>query len=33
MHSVDKWREYYYLHTDRKALDIEVMDAFGRITE
>jgi len=30
LHHADKWREYYYLHTDREALNIGVMDAFFR---
>jgi hypothetical protein len=33
-HHEDKWREYYMLHTDRKELNIGVMDAFFRkVTE
>jgi hypothetical protein len=31
LHDEDKWREYYYLHTDRRELDIGVLDSFGRI--
>ncbi len=31
LHAEDKWREYYYLHTNREELNIGVMDAFGRI--
>jgi len=31
LHDADKWREYYYLHTDRAELDIGVIDNFGRI--
>jgi hypothetical protein len=30
LHHVDKYREYYVLHTDREQLDIGVMDSFGR---
>lgn len=31
IHAQDKEREYYYLHTDREALNIGVMDAFRRV--
>lgn len=31
LHAEDKWREYYVLHTDREALNIGVIDAFGRV--
>src|SRR5215510_458713 len=30
LHHLDKYREYYVLHTDRVELDIGVLDAFGR---
>ena len=30
LHHIDKNRELYVLHTDRPALSIGVMDAFGR---
>ena len=30
LHDENKWREYYFLHTDRKELNIGVMDAFRR---
>ncbi len=30
LHHVNRWREYYVLHTDRIDLDIEVMDEFRR---
>ncbi len=30
LHHADKWREYYFLHTDREELNIGVMDAFRR---
>ncbi len=30
IHAQDRWREYYYLHTDREELDIEAMDSFRR---
>jgi len=31
LHHLDKNREFYVLHTDREALDIGVLDAFGRV--
>lgn len=31
VHHADKWREYYCLSTERKNLDIGLMDTFGRI--
>ncbi len=31
LHRADKNREYYILHSDREALDIGVIDAFGRV--
>ena len=31
LHHEDREREYYPLHTDREALNIGVIDAFGRI--
>ncbi len=31
LHSEDKWREYYVLHTSRTQLDIGVMDVFRRM--
>ena len=30
VHHENKYREYYYLHTDREELDIEVADIFRR---
>lgn len=32
-HHADRSREYYILHTDRQALDIGVIDAFGRVLQ
>ncbi len=31
LHRMDSYREYYILHTSRESLDIQVIDAFGRI--
>lgn len=31
LHRADKNREYYILHSDREALDIGVIDAFGQV--
>lgn len=31
LHRADRWREYYVLHTDRRELDIGVMDEFRRV--
>jgi hypothetical protein len=28
LHDENKWREYYFLHTDREELDIKVQTAF-----
>jgi hypothetical protein len=33
LHHADKWREYYFLHTNREELDIGVMDEFGRMLD
>jgi hypothetical protein len=33
LHYADCRREYYVVHTDRAALDIGVIDAFGRVVE
>jgi hypothetical protein len=33
LHEADRWREYYFLHTDREELNIGVMDEFGRIMD
>ncbi len=30
LHRVDKWREYYVVHTEREELNIGVLDAFWR---
>jgi hypothetical protein len=30
LHHADKYREYYFLHTDREELNIGVLDAFWR---
>ncbi len=31
VHHADKWREYYYLHTDREELNIGVLINIGPI--
>lgn len=31
LHSADKHREYYVVHTDRETLDIGVIDSFWRV--
>lgn len=31
LHSVNKQREYYVVHTDRDTLDIGVLDSFWRV--
>jgi hypothetical protein len=31
LHHEDKWRDYYFLHTDREQLNIGVMDEFFRV--
>ena len=31
LHHLDRWREYYVLHTDRPQLNIGVMDEFRRV--
>ncbi len=31
LHNADKWREYYVIHTDRRELNIGVIESFGRV--